>query len=848
MEELLRSLRNLDLSVPKGEQIVSLIDADPRVEKQLAQQLALPKRIDVDDEDGHALMDAALMSGATEAMLQNYNSALQKEAEALKKEENKLAKTAPVKRIPKKALLAAQDAAIRRRDEERRAGTDHRGHLYIPRQIMDTDNTYASDAGVHTLSRIDVDELQAPYRHEGRCLLVQVASRLCLYASCSLVGLTPSGAALPISLAHFTPDLRLHGDALDALLPIGTILLIREPYVSLHYMGVGGPITGGKGTVGVRVDTPSDVHVLRPTSPLCADVTWADPLPFPPSEQVLWLEEGPLTCAYQEGRALPTMSREQVRDTVSQLLAQQRPGAAWREICAATLQGIWPSRDQDAAAFVEDTLLHADVLLALRSYDEVIIRMQACRAISSDKTSEIDARLDQATTAVDIRENGPSDAVLHAMFQRTLDDATPRFMYDEYLGPIAVQDIPNAGRGLVVTRDVNEGELLLFCRAMASSYSKDPGCDGVPLLRCNPASGVTSTTTQVLAATRCLHTLLDRPEWAPAFLGLTAGPTTPYSTYVAAPYPLRTSVPLDAKQALEALRPTAASHYVNNVLRFNAFGPAAVPAASAGDDPMSRSTMPHPLPAILNHACLPNVSSVFFGDFVATRALHPLPAGTQIMHQYVQGEVAYHTRQAQLSKHGFVCACGLCALDRADGDDQLRRREEVLVREWPPLMERSRAIFKGGPSIGDPADAHREMVEAMTAVAQSVDSTYASTRGALRPSLVDVYFRAAEHLRTYDVDAAIAMTKRAIEATGAMLADGARIKQLPDLHFDGAIRGMLFLATLYWHLDQASAAYAWIDSALHTHHCMIGGGRAMFLQRWGDDQHMALCSWATTAV
>ena len=130
----------------------------------------------------------------------------------------------------------------------------------------------------------------------------------------------------------------------------------------------------------------------------------------------------------------------------------------------------------------------------------------------------------------------------------------------------------------------------------------------------------------------------------------------------------------EVKDALHMVSPLSSatplcvsSHYVNNVLRFNAFGPAAVPAAEAGNDPMSRSTMPHPLPAILNHACLPNVSSVFFGDFVTTRALHPLPKGTQIMHQYVQGEVPYDARQAQLAKNGFVCTGGLCELDSAAG-------------------------------------------------------------------------------------------------------------------------------------------------------------------------------------
>lgn len=836
MEELLRSLRNLELAVPNGEQIVSLIDADPRVEKQLAQQLAVPARVDIDEEDGGTLMDAALMGGATEAMLQNYNSALRKESEALSLEKEKQSKPMRMKRVPAKALMAAQDAAIRRRDEERRASTDTHGRLYMPRQIMDTEYTYCSQADISALTLMDAAELQVPHRHVGRYLLVQVASRLCLYASCSFVGMTPAGVALPISLAHFTPDLRLHDEALDDLLPMGTVLLIREPYVSTHYMGVGGPITGGKGTAGVRVDTPSDVHVLDQGALELHGVSWAQWMEPPSDDRVVWRQEGPLVRALRADRAVPSIPRAKVHANVRTLLAQARAGAAWREVCAAEQYGLWEGATGLAA--VEDALLRADVLFALRDYAEVVRVLEAVDPASAlvSLAESVRTRREAAADALRLTAQGPSDDTLYTMFLRTLEDPTPRFDYAEYLGPVAVADIPNAGRGLVLTRDVDEGELLLFCRAIGSSYGQDAGCAGVPLLRCNPLAGVTSTTTQVLAATKCLHLMLDRPELAVPFLGLTAGPDTPPSEYVSSTYPLQTGAVLDAKAAVHMRAPNVSAHYVNQVLRFNAFGPAAVPAAAGGQDPMSRSTMPHPLPAILNHACLPNVSSVFFGDFVATRALHPLRRGTQIMHQYVQGEVPYHTRQAQLSKHGFQCGCALCGIDERDGHAMLRRRDEMQAREWPVLLERSRALFKGTPAGTDAQDAHREMAASLVAFVQEMDATYAPDRGALRPDLVDGWYRAALHTRVLDEDKAMSYARRSLEATGAVLcADGPRrVSHLPDLHFDAAIRSILFLADVLWARGASNEAMAWVDTALHTHTCMIGGGRRLFLQRWGD--------------
>lgn len=828
MEKLLHSLRNLDLAVPNGEQIVALIDADPRTEKQLAQQLAVPAKIELNEEDaGSAVMDAALMSGATEAMLENYNTTLKKESDMLLREVGNLEKPVKLKRIPLKALLAAQDATIRRRDVERTAGTSEDGRVYIPRQIMDTEHTYCSERPLSELSRIDWDDLCAPKRFEHKYLLVQVASRLALYASCSFVCLTPSGGALPVSIAHFTSDLHLHGPELDALLPVGTKLLIREPYVSQHYLGVGGPITGEKGVVGVRVDTPSDVHVLDDDAPVLQGVTWTHALDATMHSDVLWRQEGPISRA--PPHTAPFVSRERVHRAVRALLDQERPGAAWREVCAAERHGVWD-------ASVQDTLLQADVLFALGQYDEVLERLK--HVFSSEES--VLQRRQAAEVAVRFGCSGPSDMDLHEMFQCTLQNPTPRFEYAEYVGPVSVQDIPGAGRGLVLTRDVTEGELLLFCRAIGSTYAKDSACDGLPLLRCNPDAGVTSTTTQVLAATRCIHAILDRPELARMLLGLTAGPQTPYSRYVHEPYPLHKPAIPDASEPVYV-----SAHYVNNVLRFNAFGPAAVPAAEAGNDPMSRSTMPHPLPAILNHACLPNVSSVFFGDFVTTRALHPLPKGTQIMHQYVQGEVPYDTRQAQLSKHGFVCTCRLCELDVADGAEQRKRREKVFARDWPPLLDRSRALFKGHADSG----AHEDMADALLAVADSLENTYAQTRGALRPDMVDVWYRAAMHVRQYDVPQARRLACQSLGATGAVIepfVPGKRhVSHLPDLHFDGAIRSMLMLSDMHWQRGESDEALAWVDAALQTHMCMIGGGRALFVQRWAHGDY-PLDAWLAT--
>ena len=52
----------------------------------------------------------------------------------------------------------------------------------------------------------------------------------------------------------------------------------------------------------------------------------------------------------------------------------------------------------------------------------------------------------------------------------------------------------------------------------------------------------------------------------------------------------------------------------------------------------------------------------------------------------------------------------------------------------------------------------------------------------------------------------------------------------------------------------ADDVLAWVDTALLTHECMIGGGRELFLQRWGEcvdgephgEYKVPICAWLST--
>lgn len=936
MEDLLRALRNIGLALPDAEQLLQLSDLDAEVQDNLARHLSLtpakndliPDENDAQDQSGtddtreddedlgmDPLVDADLFKGAVQALLENYNKSIDKERDALRREKEALASPKKLKSVPFKALLARQAAEIKKRQEEVYiAGHDpesgrKRRRLYLPRQTFDGVGSYASDTPLDQLTRMDADELEAPKWFQGRYILCKVASSLNLYVGCTFIGVLPSGNAIPISIAHFTSNLHLSGQQLDACLPIGTVLAIREPFVSLNHFAKGGPCQGGKSVPGVRVDTPTDVHILdrldEADAKLLDGITWkvdvaqddaehfgdvaslfSDPPAVCNSKGCRWLQDGPLSrivsSSQEPSKHIQGLSEHQkealsrrTRSLIQSFLNDNRPGAAHRELCAARVLGL------PLGSPAEDLELEGQVLFKKCDFATSRIAFEA--ALSAYPPSQRTAAQDRILETLQAVRSaqkasalGPTHENVWGYYFDSQSYATPRFDIQDWFGPVAIQNIPGAGRGLVLTRDVEEGELLLCCKAAASSYAAEAGCRGIYLLRYSVETGVTSTTTQVLAATKSIHAMIDRPsELTLPIMGLTAGPGVEYSKWVAEEYPAPpersytdAQTPADQVEALVAAcqsqlsmnsdqqqrwrktvlegaaRPSIDSSYVDGVLRFNAFGPAANPGGKTSstneatqDSELTRSTMVHPLPAILNHACLPNVSSVFFGDIVTTRALHPLKKGTEIMHQYVKGEQPWLIRRAQLSKHGFVCRCGICVLDERDGEDKVRERGQIIGGSLSMLQERSRIVLKSQSGAEKDQEDHKDLAESLQEMVDKVQVTYDVHRPMLRPDLMKIYQLQALHQSEYDVDAAIRTELRALESVGCTLsgdAQGRILRELPSLHFDGGITSMLTLAKWTLRQNKREEARRWVEQAFYTHQCTIGGGLDIFLDRWLD--------------
>lgn len=964
MDALLSSLRALSLLPPSPSQLLQLLSSPGSAEEEkdirdLARVLSLgsydPDQVDDGDGEDAAAgagassfgIDRELIEDGVVEMIRSFRKEVAKMRSAYEAEEKQRQSSTPLpaKATPLHFLKLRHDSMLRQTEK---LNSLYGG--YRPRLIFSGGPSYSSELELSELKAVtNKNQVSVGGRLAGRYLIARVASPVSIYVGATFLVTLPQplGFSLPISVSHFTPSPAISSAEASQALPEGTMLALKEPYISPHHAL---RAAGSSGGVGIRIDTPTDIVVLSPGHALLEGLEWAAEPKAPAGKgkkakgvreeeaeeaktakedatsasaspaPTLWLQDGAQSRRVLQHN-VSAQSSGSLLDTVEQLLQSGRPGAAFRELHAAASSSTSPS-NSDASRLHE---LRGDALYRMSAWTE---------AASSYKLASANDKHAAALQRSQEAQSGPFSSTISSIYFSHLSSRTPRIDVADWLSPsLRVTQIPNAGRGLVTTCPVPAGTPLLMAKSRGSSYPNDgedeDGSEGVercPVLRCDFENGVLSTTTQVLATTKLIHIMVDRPEVAREILGLTAGPKMKDSRRVEAERFEKARAPLgDPWAGLEADRtgPKGGINalYVDEVLRHNAFGPGTVRRGGGEDsssgeskanvsavatsngsshptttttrlpsslhrklhlDPpsaFSRSTQPHPLPAILNHSCLPNVSSVFLGDVVVTRALRDLSQGEEIGHEYVRGVVDYHGRQEGLKKHGFVCRCGLCDLDRGDGEVRLGKRRKVFAVKAPAIFSRSDALLRhhrgSGADIGaageDDREKHEEIRESLLELEAELEETYdGEKRGKLRPEMRETLERVARHAVCEGRPGlALRYFLRSLESVNAVLAagssgsssedddgdDGAELSkrmeaqlavsdgssisalsQAPALDVDEAQRTLWRISQLFLSspaLNSPRLSLLWSRTAYWTHDILIGGGYAVFRDRWG---------------
>ncbi|KAL7409225.1 hypothetical protein BDY24DRAFT_404091 [Mrakia frigida] len=317
----------------------------------------------------------------------------------------------------------------------------------------------------------------------------------------------------------------------------------------------------------------------------------------------------------------------------------------------------------------------------------------------------------------------------------------------DFVGPVQVLEMKEGkGRGLVATRDIEEGELVMCVKPFTSVLEEDLTSseknekEGAV----NPISGLVDSVTQVKLAFRVLDRIKNDPQSSAPLNLLFAGPSFDSPP----PFPLSSLLP-DPTSNPADLPSQPTLRQISLSISYNSFTPR--PLASTALLPPNSSAHPpsalYLLPSLLNHSCLPNTSWTFYspssGLPLAIRARTLVRKGEEVTQSYCSG-LDFDARRVVLEKHlppstsGGGCGCELCDREHVDGIESRERRRALLE------------VFKEELTGREPSEGGVRSLENLT---EAMEKTYQSRKGAegerevrLRPEMWEVYHQLSDQL------------------------------------------------------------------------------------------------------
>ncbi|RUP42945.1 hypothetical protein BC936DRAFT_137855 [Jimgerdemannia flammicorona] len=566
---------------------------------------------------------------------------------------------------------------------------------------------HSSKASLANLQRITLSQLTQDTVHYGCVLVCRTVVAPVKYTAVQVVVEDPivNGPRTPkedvvvdrLSLYNFVDFTGVREDTSEWL-PVGTRLLIKEPYYKVASDGV--PM--------IRCDNPGDV-VLVPNEevdrPLLAGLRWADTLP---------IVYGPIgNRSGESAEGLKRNGNEQFgrKEYVAAIASYTRalevePGSAIvlsnRAQAYLKLEQFQQALDDVEAALkiddgsVKTRLRYAKALYGSRKYEEASVVLQKLVQLDA-KITEINELHLKAQGRIAEQHHGQYK--MFDIFQEARTTHPPYLDHADHVGPVRITAIPGKGRGIVTTRDVLEGTLILCSKAYAVVFEDELDANLIKISIDHSDKSMTNTP-HIVA--RIAKRIQKEPWTAKELYELHAGPDIPPMEFVDGEVPQ-----IDIER-------------IKNIVRANNFQPddAFYPQAPSNDkssatksrDDFQSGTGLWILPSLLNHSCVPNAIYIIVGDLLFVRAMQNIPKDNEVCVPYLPCTNTYNERVKKLKARSFRCSCQLCVFERAH-PSHARETRQRLLKEHERLRDRIRT--------GDPA-----MIPPLTNIIAQLRDTY----------------------------------------------------------------------------------------------------------------------------
>lgn len=702
-----------------------------------------------------------------------------------------------------------------------------------------------------------IGELKMEMKHVGRYLLVRVVEPCFKMSGMMSVVEDRSGTITILSMYNC---IRSAATDVEAVLPLGTILAIKEPYYKFS----------NTNSCVIRVDSPSDVLVLETFGPnngigvynaelaealALKDVKWstAPPrYPFPaPSrcsdeDELRQLQlEATHKLHYRDVAYISTrlwkmnvdaetISARHLKrhvdgdpsstshlkthveaNTQAQLLmirafALNQTGQY--EAAFDDLKWILERDPADTSALT----LASQALRGLRRFEEAERLLTAlCRLPLDPTVSGTDApvrkrMLAEARARLAECRDGKYD--LKVLSQEAASVPNPRLDHADYVGPVRVERHPEGGFRVVTTTAVTPGTLLMACKALEIVWSSELADGASAHTLINFKNSLVSGPTHCQLVTQLALRLLENPSTCVGLYDLPAatGPSGLYADSLTQREPVA-----DVGQLhwLVSQHSAVPHRYDSTMLR------GSMPE-DAEDEEGRRE--PHAglwvLPSFVAHACCASACPTFIGDFMFLRAKHHLKVGEEVTLPRTEAIASLADRSESLAARGISCYCGMCEAERAE-PQSLRTRRAELLRDLASRFH-----------LGQSDD-----LQVITEIIDGLKATYAGSPSPIQQQLYLPYTAlGAVHLSRDARGAAAQAFELALRSLGFTREHEEYLLGVQTQRFPRTI--LMHLAPMtavhvynyYWHAGCPELAERWLHIAKGLDRILHGGDEAVF--------------------
>ncbi|BGP34145.1 hypothetical protein JCM10296v2_005960 [Rhodotorula toruloides] len=659
----------------------------------------------------------------------------------------------------------------------------------------------SSLARLSKLQPILFDEMQVTKTHEGRYLAVRIVSRPAVVVGITFLAEDVTGRTEVIAIYN----LDLHGvhagPDLDALFPLGTILVVREPTFKMN----------ANGTMSlVRMDSPTDFEIVGPDHPLFSTLSFATPPPVSPrpddfdfkalgNKYFVAKKDLLAVKAYTDGlahtpspqvRLLLRLNRSQAH------LRLENYASAYHD-SSFVLKQLDESAGEPPQARLKATIRLARAFEGMRHLDHAleqfgkVIELDAGSKEGIEGKERIERKLRERDTGVyDWRE------------LEKLAETQTKLDIGDFIGSIKVVEMQErgGGRGVVATREIEAGEVLLVEKALC--VGELPKRGRIVLL--DFATETATDPSRLDLVANLGSTLVDDISLTPLIDGLYGGPDHPPKQSLSlAGLSDRPLPPVGEQAFIDIARLQA----VTTTNAFGAGGASVERPAKPEDEPGSGLFLRASLP---NHACLPNAMWTVLRDVMIESQRRPA--------------LARHLPDG--------CACDLCTNEALDKPSDVSGRKKLLAKRDDYRLSLKNFDW----TCRNPFTALLGLRQELEAWIDQLESTYSEQRSRIRPELAAPYHLVAEASNPAEPSTralAIKYELKSLEAVGCVIKQTSQRVDVLAAPFEGHPVPSLLCIASHWILPPADRRKArqWLKAAHEMSKICYGDDWSSFVER-----------------